>query len=545
MANDIVSAELLRKGIREVALTLDSTVGITSGPKGLLVGINKPYGSTEITKDGYKVMKNIKPKDPLHASIASIFAQSCSQCNDKVGDGTTTSSILTNNMVMEALKPISAGSNRISIKNGMMIARNVVLKEIESMSRRISSDKAEEVAQVATISANGDKNIGQSIADAVKRVGKEGVITVEEGKSSKELDVDFNLGMQLERGYASPYFVTSDKMTGEFDNPYLLITEKKLSAIHPLIPILEATAKVGRPLVIIAEDIEGEALTALVLNRLQNRLKVAAIKAPGFGDRRKDMLEDIAILTGAKYVIKDELGIELEKLTLENLGTARRVVITRDHTIISNENSESDAVTRRISQLYSQIESSTSDYDKEKLRERIAKLTGGVAVLKVGGATEVEAKERKDRVEDALHATRAAVAEGIVPGGGVALLYAAAALDKLKCDNDEEQIGINIIKKVLSAPIRRSIKNAGLESAVIIDHLLKQNDRELIYNVETMNYANAFTAGVIDPAKVVRIAFETAISVASGLITTESMIVDIPEANNNAAAPMGGGMGDF
>ncbi|MDN5248117.1 MAG: chaperonin GroEL [Wolbachia endosymbiont of Tyrophagus putrescentiae] len=547
MANKVISGEQLQKAVGGVAAIVDSTVGITGGPKGLTVGISKPYGAPEVTKDGYKVMKNIKPEEPLDAAIASIFAQSCSQCNDKVGDGTTTCSILTSNMVMEALKPIAAGSDRVGIKNGILKAKEVVLKEITSMSRTISLEKMDEVAQVAIISANGDRDIGNSIADSVKKVGKEGVITVEESKGSKELEVELTTGMQFDRGYLSPYFVTNnEKMIAELDDAYLLITEKKLNIIQPLLPILEAIVKSGRPLLIIAEDVEGEALTTLVFNKLRGGLKVAAVKAPGFGDRRKEMLEDIATLTGAKYVIKDELGIKMEDLTLEDLGTAKNVKITKDNTTIVSENSDSDKVKARIEQIKSQIEASTSDYDKEKLRERLAKLSGGVAVLKVGGATEVEVKERRDRVEDALHATRAAIEEGIVPGGGVALLYAASALEKLKGANDEEQIGINIIKKILSAPIRRLVKNAGLEPAVIADHLNKQNDKELIYNVEAMNYANAFTAGVIDPAKVVRVAFETAISVAGVLITTESMIVDVPSKDDNSSSPMGrGGMGDF
>ncbi len=549
MTNVVVSGEQLQEAFREVAAIVDSTVAITAGPRGKTVGINKPYGAPEITKDGYKVMKGIKPEKPLNAAIASIFAQSCSQCNDKVGDGTTTCSILTSNMIMEASKSIAAGNDRVGIKNGIQKAKDVILKEIASMSRTISLEKIDEVAQVAIISANGDKDIGNSIADSVKKVGKEGVITVEESKGSKELEVELTTGMQFDRGYLSPYFITNnEKMTVELDNPYLLITEKKLNIIQPLLPVLEAIVKSGKPLVIIAEDIEGEALSTLVINKLRGGLKVAAVKAPGFGDRRKEMLEDIATLTGAKYVIKDELGIKMEDLTLDDLGTAKNVKITKDNTTVVSENSDSDSVKARIEQIKSQIETSTSDYDKEKLRERLAKLSGGVAVLKVGGATEVEVKERRDRVEDALHATRAAIEEGIVPGGGVALLYASSVLDKLKGASDEEQIGINIIKKVLSAPIRRLVKNAGLESAVIIDYLIKQNDKELIYNVEAMNYANAFTAGVIDPAKVVRIAFETAVSVASVLITTESMIVDVP-SKENASSPMGAGemsgMGGF
>ncbi|UWI82971.1 chaperonin GroEL [Wolbachia endosymbiont of Howardula sp.] len=546
MTNIVVSGEQLQEGFREVAALVDSTVAITAGPRGKTVAISKPYGTPEITKDGYKVMKNIKPEKPLHSAISSIFAQSCSQCNDKVGDGTTTCSILTSNMITEASKSIAAGTERIGIKNGMQKAKEIILREIASISRTISLDKIDEVAQVAIISANGDRDIGNSIADSVKRVGKEGVITVEESKGSKELEVELTTGMQFDRGYLSPYFITNnEKMLVELDDPYLLITEKKLNIIQPLLPLLESVMKSGRPLLIIAEDIEGETLSTLVINKLRGGLKVAAVKAPGFGDRRKEMLEDIATLTGAKYVVKDELGIKMEDITLADLGTAKNVKINKDNTTIVSENSNSESVRARIEQIKSQIDTSTSDYDKEKLRERLAKLSGGVAVLKVGGATEMEVKERRDRVEDALHATRAAIEEGIVPGGGVALLYASSILDKLKGATEEEQIGINIIKKVLSAPIKSLVKNAGLESAVIIEHLLKQNDVELIYNVEAMKYANAFTAGVIDPAKVVRIAFETAISVASVLITTEAMIVDLPTKDENVSSPMGagGGMG--
>lgn len=395
MTNVVVSSEQLQEAFREVAAVVDSTVAVTAGPRGKTVGINKPYGAPEITKDGYKVMKGIKPEKPLNAAITSIFAQSCSQCNDKVGDGTTTCSILTSNMIMEASKSIAAGNDRISIKNGIQKAKDVVLKEIASMSRTISLEKVDEVAQVAIISANGDRDIGSSIADAVKKVGKEGVITVEESKGSKELEVELTTGMQFDRGYLSPYFITNnEKMIVELDDPYLLITEKRLNIIQPLLPVLEAVVKSGRPLLIIAEDIEGEALSTLVINKLRGGLKVAAVKAPGFGDRRKEMLEDIAALTGAKYVIKDELGIKMEDLTLEDLGTAKNVKITKDNTTIVSENSDSDRVKARIEQIKSQIETSTSDYDKEKLRERLAKLSGGVAVLKVGGATEVEVKER-------------------------------------------------------------------------------------------------------------------------------------------------------
>lgn len=548
--NMVISGEQFHRAILETAGQFSSIAGTTLGAKGLNIGVDQAYGPLKITKDGYNVLKTLKPENPTSAAIMSMFIQSTSQCNEKVGDGTTTCSILAGKMVEEAYRPISAGVNRIAIKNGILKAKEEVLKQIKSMSRTVSLDKLDELGQIATISANGDKDIGNSIAEAVKKVGKEGVITVEESKGSKELEVELTTGMQFDRGYLSPYFITNnEKMIVELDSPYLLITEKKLNIIQPLLPILEAVVKSGRPLLIIAEDVEGEALSTLVINKLRGGLKIAAVKAPGFGDRRKEMLEDIATLTGAKYVIKDELGIKMEDLTLEDLGTAKNVKITKDNTTIVSENSDSSGVQARIAQIKSQIDASTSEYDKEKLRERLAKLSGGVSVLKVGGATEVEVKERRDRVEDALHATRAAIEEGIVPGGGVALLYASSILDKLKGANDEEQIGINIVKKVLSAPIRKIVENAGLESAVVVDHLLKQNDQELIYNVEAMNYANAFASGVIDPAKVARVAFETALSIAIMLITTEAIIVNIPNKDDNSSSPMGaggmGGMGGF
>ncbi|XGA08735.1 MAG: chaperonin GroEL [Wolbachia endosymbiont of Xenopsylla cheopis] len=543
MANIVVSGERLQKAIREVALIVDTTVGITGGPKGRTIAIDKSYGAPEITKDGYKVMKNIKPEDKTQAAVMSIFNQSCSQCNDKVGDGTTTCSILTAFAVKEAAKCMVAGANPVGLKEGMLKAKDVVLKALKTMSRNISSSE-KEIAQVATISANGDKNIGDKIADCVKRVGKEGVITVEESKGSEALEVEETKGMQFDRGYLSPYFITNnEKMIIEFDNPYVLVADKKISTIQSLLPILEAVMRSGRSLFIIAEDIEGEALTTLVLNRLRGSLKVAAVKAPGFGDRRKEMLEDIRILSGAKHVINDELAIKMEDLKCDDLGSVKNIKVTKDNTIIVSEKDKDDKdVKARTEQIKTQIEASTSDYDKEKLRERLAKLTGGVAVLKVGGATEVEVKERRDRVEDALHATRAAIEEGIVAGGGVALFYAARALETVKGKDHDEQTGIDVIKRALAAPIGRIIKNSGEEGSIILDHLSKQGDQDLIYNVETMNYANAFTSGVIDPAKVVRVAFETAISVASVLITTDALLVDVPskDENNNMGAGAGG-----
>ncbi|AHX04782.1 chaperonin GroEL [Ehrlichia japonica] len=550
MANVVVTGEQLDKSIREVVRILEDAVGCTAGPKGLTVAISKSYGAPEITKDGYKVIKSIKPEDPLALAIANIITQSASQCNDKVGDGTTTCSILTAKVIEEVSKAKAAGADIVCIKEGVLKAKEAVLEALMSMKREILSE--EEIAQVATISANGDKNIGSKIAQCVQEVGKDGVITVEESKGFKELDVEKTDGMQFDRGYLSPYFVTnSEKMLVEFENPYILLTEKKLNIIQPILPILENVARSGRPLLIIAEDVEGEALSTLVLNKLRGGLHVAAVKAPGFGDRRKDMLGDIAILTGAKHVISDDLAIKMEDLTLAELGTAKNIRITKDTTtIIGSVDNSSTNVQSRINQIKMQIEASTSDYDKEKLRERLAKLSGGVAVLKVGGSSEVEVKERKDRVEDALHATRAAVEEGVVPGGGAALLYTLSVLENLKSRNDDEQLGINIVKRALQAPIKRIIKNSGSENApCVIAHLLKQNDKQLIFNVDTMNFANAFTSGVIDPLKVVRIAFDFAVSLAAVFMTLNAIVVDVPskEDTNAGAGGMGGmgGMGGF
>ncbi|KJV65507.1 MULTISPECIES: chaperonin GroEL [Ehrlichia] len=550
MANVVVTGEQLDKSIREVVRILEDAVGCTAGPKGLTVAISKSYGAPEITKDGYKVIKSIKPEDPLALAIANIITQSASQCNDKVGDGTTTCSILTAKVIEEVSKAKAAGADIVCIKEGVLKAKEAVLEALMSMKREVLSE--EEIAQVATISANGDKNIGSKIAQCVQEVGKDGVITVEESKGFKELDVEKTDGMQFDRGYLSPYFVTnSEKMLVEFENPYILLTEKKLNIIQPILPILENVARSGRPLLIIAEDVEGEALSTLVLNKLRGGLHVAAVKAPGFGDRRKDMLGDIAILTGAKHVISDDLAIKMEDLTLAELGTAKNIRITKDTTtIIGSVDNSSTNVQSRINQIKMQIEASTSDYDKEKLRERLAKLSGGVAVLKVGGSSEVEVKERKDRVEDALHATRAAVEEGVVPGGGAALLYTLSVLENLKSRNDDEQLGINIVKRALQAPIKRIIKNSGSENApCVIAHLLKQNDKQLIFNVDTMNFANAFTSGVIDPLKVVRIAFDFAVSLAAVFMTLNAIVVDVPSKDdtNAGAGGMGGmgGMGGF
>nr|AFJ97285.1 heat shock operon [uncultured Anaplasma sp.] len=550
MSNTVVSGEMLDKAIREVIRTLEDAVGCTAGPKGLTVAISKPYGSPEITKDGYKVMKSIKPEEPLAAAIASIITQSASQCNDKVGDGTTTCSILTAKVIEEVSRAKAAGSDIVSIRNGILKAKEAVLSSLMSMRREVEED---EIAQVATISANGDKNIGSKIAQCVKEVGRDGVITVEESKGFKDLEVEKTDGMQFDRGYLSPYFVTNaEKMLVEFENPYIFLTEKKINLVQNILPVLENVARSGRPLLIIAEDVEGEALSTLVLNELRGGLQVAAVKAPGFGDRRKDMLGDIAVIAGAKYVVNDELAVKMEDIALSDLGTAKHVRITKDTTtIIGSVDSSSESIESRTNQIKAQTEASNSDYDKEKLKERLAKLCGGVAVLKVGGSSEAEVKERKDRVEDALHATRAAVEEGVVPGGGAALLYTLSSLDNLKGKNDDEQWGIDIIRRAACAPIKRIIKNSGSEDApCVIQHLLKQNDKELIYNVDTMNYANAFTSGVMDPLKVVRIAFDLAVSLAAVFMTLNAVVVDLPNKNDSAANGAGGmggmgGMGGF
>lgn len=540
MANMVVANEQLRRVLLSAAELSATVVGSTGGPQGRTVAISKAYGAPEITKDGYKVMKSIKPEDPATAGIIAILGQSCSQCNDRVGDGTTTCCILTANMCIEAIKSIASGAQAAHVSLGMNKAAKKVLEVLSSTSRKVGAH--EEIANVAKISANGDVNIGESIANCVKEVGREGVITVEESKGFKELEVERTNGMMFDRGYLSGYFVTnSEKMIAEYDDPLIMITDKKLSVIQPIVPLLEKVARSGRALLIIADDVEGEALTTLVLNRLRNSIKVVAVKAPGFGEKKKAMLEDIAIVTGTT-VFSDDLGTDFENLNIGDLGNAKNIQVTKDSTtIVSEKGEDHPAIKQRIAQIKAQIESATSDYEKEKLRERLAKLAGGVAVLKVGGSTEVEVKERRDRVEDALHATRAAIEEGIVPGGGVALLYASIALETLSSDNDDERAGINIVKRALSAPIKKLVSNAAGEGAVVVDYLLGQKDRSLIFDVNAMNYVNAFQAGIIDPTKVVRIAFETAVSVARVLITTEAFLVDIPSKDDNAAA--GGGMG--
>ena len=547
MANQFISGEELQKSIAS-AVDLVGKVGITLGPNGMPVIMSKSYGAPEVTKDGYKVVNQLKPEDEKVAKIVELLNQTTSQSNEKAGDGTTTATILVANMMKSAQKHIAARRSRMKLKKGMKRARDAVIKYIKSSSKIINSEG--EIAQVGTISANGNAEIGQKIAEAMSKVGKDGAITVEENKGVGEFSVSVEKGMVFDRGYLSPYFVTnSEKMTVEFENSYVMLANKKLSNIQPMVALLENVVRSNRPIVIIAEDVEGEALTSLVLSKMRGSLKACAVKAPGFGDRRAEMLEDIKILTGAKQVISDDLGINMEELSLDDLGTAKSITITKDTTTIVDGGGEKSGLDARIAQIKKQIAETTSDYDKEKLQERLAKLAGGVAVLKVGGATEVEVKERKDRVEDALHATRAAVEEGIVAGGGATLLNAIKELESLQSDDDDEQSGINIVKEALRAPISQIIENAGEEPSVILYNLLKNGEVNKIFDARTLEIVDAYKAGIIDPAKVTRIALECAVSVASVLVTTEGLVVDLPSKEDNAGgmggAGMPGGMGGF
>ncbi|WP_448605717.1 chaperonin GroEL [Neorickettsia risticii] len=543
MANEVISGEQLQKVIRDAADLVVSSAGVTLGPEGRPVIMSKSYGGPEVTKDGYKVINNLKPEDEKIAKIVELLNQATSQANEKAGDGTTTATILVGNMIKNAHKHIAAQRSRTKLKSGMKRARDEVVKYIQSVAKKINSE--EEIAQVGSISANGNSEIGNKIAEAMNKVGKEGVITVEEGKGLDEFSVSVVQGMVFDRGYVSPYFITNpEKMIVEFDNPYVLLANKKLSSIQPMVPLLETIVRSNRAVVIIAEDVEGEALTSLVLSKMRGSLKACAVKAPGFGDRRSEMLEDIRILTGAKTLVSDDLGVTVESLTVEDLGTAKSIIISKDSTTIVDGGGEKTSIDARVKQIKTQIDKTTSDYDKEKLQERLAKLAGGVAVLKVGGATEVEVKERKDRVEDALHATRAAVEEGIVPGGGATLLSAIAVLEKLSSDDDDEQAGINIVKSALKAPISQIVENAGEDASVITYNLLESKDPNRIFDARELKYVDAFKAGIIDPAKVVRVALESAVSVASVLVTTEALIVDLPTKDNGSSSMMpGGGMG--
>ncbi|MBI1622606.1 chaperonin GroEL [Aquamicrobium zhengzhouense] len=518
---------------------LANAVKVTLGPKGRNVVIDKSFGAPRITKDGVSVAKEIELEDKFENMGAQMVREVASRTNDLAGDGTTTATVLAQAIVKEGAKAVASGMNPMDLKRGIDKAVEAVVAELKSNARKIS--KNDEIAQVGTISANGDTEIGRFLAEAMEKVGNEGVITVEEAKTA-DTELEVVEGMQFDRGYLSPYFVTNqDKMRVEFDDPYVLIHEKKLSNLQSMLPVLEAVVQSGKPLVIIAEDVEGEALATLVVNKLRGGLKVAAVKAPGFGDRRKAMLEDIAILTGGT-AISEDLGIRLENVTLDMLGRAKKVVIEKENTTIVDGAGAKEQIDGRVTQIKAQIEETTSDYDREKLQERLAKLAGGVAVIRVGGATEIEVKEKKDRVDDALHATRAAVEEGILPGGGVALLRAAKALDDVATDNDDQKHGIDIVRRAIEAPVRQIAANAGAEGSIIVGKLREKTDFAYGWNAQTGEYGDMFSQGVIDPAKVVRTALQDAASVAGLLVTTEAMIAEKPK--KEAAPAMPGGM-DF
>lgn len=535
---NIDARDNLKKGIDALA----NAVKITLGPKGRNVVIEKKFGGPQITKDGVTVAKEIDLEDPFENVGAQMVKEVASKTNDDAGDGTTTATVLAQSIVSVGLRNVTAGANPMDLKRGIDKAVNAVVKNIQKQSREIGDDN-KKIEQVASISANNDNEIGKLIAEAMSKVKREGVITVEEAKTS-ETTVEVVEGMQFDRGYISPYFVTdTDKMEAILENPYILIYDKKISTMKDLLPILETTAQSGRPLVIIAEDVDGEALATLVVNKLRGSLRIAAVKAPGFGDRRKEMLEDIAILTGGT-VISEEKGLKLEGATLDMLGTSEKVTIDKENTTIVNGAGEKSNITARVSQIKKQIENTTSDYDKEKLQERLAKLAGGVAVLYVGAASEVEMKEKKDRVEDALSATRAAVEEGIIPGGGVAYIRAIESLSSLKGSNLDENTGISIVKRALEEPLRQIVENAGLEGSVVVQKIMEGKD-DFGYNARTEKYENLLESGVIDPAKVARIALENAASIAGMFLSTECVLVDKPEKEQGmpGGAPGMGGMG--
>nr|WP_298682938.1 chaperonin GroEL [uncultured Dongia sp.] len=527
------SADARERMLRGVDI-LANAVKVTLGPKGRNVVIDKAFGAPRITKDGVTVAKEIELADKFENMGAQMVREVASKTNDLAGDGTTTATVLAQAIVREGAKAVAAGINPMDLKRGIDFAVEAVVEDIKKRAKKVST--SEEIAQVGTISANGEKDIGAMIAKAMQKVGNEGVITVEEAKGL-ETELEVVEGMQFDRGYLSPYFITNaEKMVADLENPYILLHEKKLSNLQAMLPILEAVVQSGRPLLIISEDVEGEALATLVVNKLRGGLKVAAVKAPGFGDRRKAMLEDIAILTGGQ-VISEDLGIKLETVTLDMLGKAKKIVIEKENTTIVDGAGKKKEIEGRCAQIRAQIDETSSEYDKEKLAERLAKLAGGVAVIRVGGATEVEVKERKDRVDDAMHATRAAVEEGIVAGGGVALLYSIRALEKIKVDNDEQKVGVEIIRRALQSPVRQIAENAGVDGAVIAGKLLEQKNTNWGYNAQTAEFQDLVKAGVIDPAKVVRCALQDAASVAGLLITTEAMIADRPDKK---PAPMGG-----
>ena len=534
---DLEAREKLKAGVDALA----NAVKVTLGPKGRNVVIDKKFGAPQITKDGVSVAKEVELKDPVENMGAQMVKEVASKTADIAGDGTTTAIVLAQAIVNSGLKNLASGANPMDLKRGIDKAVKVVVEELKKLSQEVGSDN-DKIKQIASISANNDETIGALIAEAMKVVGNDGVITVEEAKGT-ETEVKTVEGMQFDRGYLSPYFVTNtEKMIAELDNPQILITDKKISAMKDLMPVLEPVAQSGKPLLIIAEDVDGEALTTLVVNRIRGSLKIAAVKAPGFGDRRKAMLEDIAILTGGQ-VISEERGLSLESATIDMLGTAEKIEIDKDNTTIVNGAGEKSDITSRVSQIKAQMETSTSDYDKEKMQERLAKLAGGVAVLYVGAASEVEMKEKKDRVEDALAATRAAVEEGVIPGGGVAFIRATKSLENLEGDNEDETTGIAIVKRAIEEPLRQIVANAGDEGAIIVQKV-KEGKADFGYNARTEVFENLLAAGVIDPTKVARIAVENAASIASMLLTTECVIVDDPEDNKDGGMPagMGGGM---
>ena len=541
-AKDIKFGTDARSKMLKGVETLAKTVKVTLGPKGRNVMLDKSYGAPKLTKDGVSVAKEIVLADKFENMGAQLIKEVAQKTADKAGDGTTTATVLAESIIREGCKAVAAGMNPQDVKRGIDLAVEAVVNDVKSRSKAVQSSA--EIAQVGTISANGDTTIGEYLAKAMEKVGNDGVITVEDAKGL-ETELDVVEGMQFDRGYLSPYFVTNpEKMNCEFDNPFILLYDKKISNLQAMLPILEPIAQGGRSLVIIAEDIEGEALATLVVNRIRGGLKVCAVKAPGFGDRRKAMLQDIAVLTGGQ-VISEELGMKLENVTLDMLGTAKRVEITKDDTTIIDGAGNKADIEGRTAQIRQEIGQTTSDYDREKLQERLGKLSGGVAVIKVGGASEVEVKERKDRIDDALHATRAAVREGIVAGGGAALLYATKALEKVKTDNQDQNVGIDIIRKALQAPLRQIAENAGVDGAVVAGKLLESKDINFGYNAQTNEYVDMLKSGIVDPTEVVRTALQDAASVGGLLITTEAMVTEIPEKECHCGdgAAAAGGMG--
>jgi len=536
-AKDVKFSRDARERILRGVDILADAVKVTLGPKGRNVVIDKSFGAPRITKDGVTVAKEIELKDKFENMGAQMLREVASKTNDLAGDGTTTATVLAQAIVREGMKSVAAGMNPMDLKRGIDQAVAKVIDDIKARSKPVAGSN--EIAQVGIISANGDEVVGQKIAEAMEKVGKEGVITVEEAKGL-EFELDVVEGMQFDRGYLSPYFITNaEKMVAELEDPYILIHEKKLSSLQPMLPILEAVVQTGKPLLIVAEDVEGEALATLVVNKLRGGLKIAAVKAPGFGDRRKAMLEDIAILTGGEMIAED-LGIKLENVTLPMLGRAKRVRIEKENTTIIDGAGSKGDIEGRVAQIKAQIEETTSDYDREKLQERLAKLAGGVAVIRVGGATEVEVKEKKDRVDDALNATRAAVEEGVLPGGGVALLRSVAALDKVQTANPDQKTGVEIVRRALTAPVRQIVDNAGGDGAVVAGKLAEAKDYAHGFDAQSGEYGDMFKKGIIDPAKVVRTALQDAASVAGLLITTEAMIADLPKKESAPAMPAGG-----